>query len=151
MTMTEERKKPEPTAFHTERPNNKFVEKVYVRVFQDGTMKPVDRRQRRSATHVVKLEIEYISYEEELEIKRGAVRFDERNNVHYTDYDYVSEERIRRCLAGWNLHELFPGVFPKLYRVRRVLEDDSMEAWKRLPPLLRKGISMTINGALGPA
>lgn len=149
--MTEERKKLEPTAFQTERPNNTFIDKMYIRVFQDGTVRPVDRKQRRSATHVVELKIEYIPYEEELEIKRGAIRFDERNHVHYTDYDYVSEERIRRCLAGWNLHELFPSMFPKLYRVRRVLEDDSVEAWRKLPPLLRKSISMTVNAALGPA
>jgi hypothetical protein len=75
--------------------------------------------------------------------------FDERNNYHYPDYEIITEERIRNCLVSWNLDKQFPDDFKKLFRVRGVLEDDSVDQWKDLPPLIRKAIGSAINEALG--
>jgi len=138
-------------AVSTQRPDNSFDVKIYVAITPEGTLQPLARRQRRRADHVVKLKIEYPTYEEEIGMRQRATVFDERNQVHYTDFAKLTEERVRCCLVKWDLHEKIPGLTKRLHRLRRELEDDSMELWKNLPPLLRKTIAEEVNMAIGMA
>jgi hypothetical protein len=143
--------KPVPTALSTERPSNRFDTHIYFRVSPEGMLIPLERRKRKAAQYVFTLTIEYPAYEEELKMKLDCTRYDENHHIHYTDYDLVTEARVRKCLVRWDLHEKLPGFTIRLHRIQRQLEDESMDAWKRLPPLVRKTVGAAINEALGPA
>lgn len=134
----------------TKSPNNRFEDHIYARISDRGTLEILDMKKRRAATHKLRFEIEYPTYEVELEIRRRATVYDERFQVHYTDFARLTEERVRHCLVKWDLHSKLPGVTKRLHRKMGTLEDDSMEQWKNLPPLLRKAIAYLIDGALGP-
>jgi len=84
-------------------------------------------------------------------MKHKATSYDELHQLHYTDYANLTEQRVRKCLVGWDLHKKVPGLTKKLHRVHGNLEDDAMELWQQLPPLIRKLIADLINAALGPA
>jgi len=143
--------KPDITATSTERPTNRFTALLYLRVSPEGTLFPIERRKRRAAHYTISLLIEYPTYQDELKIKQDATRYDEGHHVHYIDFDTLTESRVRKCLVSWDLHEKIPGFTQRLHRVTGLLEDDSMESWQKLPPLVRKAISILISEALGHA
>lgn len=139
----------ELTALNTRKPNNRFEQRIYIRVTPEGTIQPLDKRKRRAAEYEFVLQLEYPSYEDELKIKALVTKYDEQHQIHFTDYALLTEERVRRCLVQWDIHEKLPQLTKKLHRIRGELEDDSMSLWKELPPLLRKTIADRINIALG--
>lgn len=142
---------PEVKAFSTEKPNNRFIISLYVRVTNEGTLIPLDRRRRRGAHYTGKLTLEYPTYEDELQMKQDATKYYEQYHLQQLDYDSVTESRIRRCLVRWDLDESIPPLrTKKIHRILGKLDDDSMELWKKLPPLIRKAIAMLINELLGP-
>lgn len=144
------RTKPEPTALSSGKTANRFNVRVYLRVSPEGTLVPILRKYRKSAHYKVDLVFQYPTYEQELELKQLSTQFDTTNQQHMLDYSRLTEERVRRCLVQWNLHEEIPSLeVSRLHRVRGLLEDDSLEEWKRLPPLLRKHIGQMVNEALG--
>jgi len=142
---------PEVKAKSTASNENRFPERIYLRVNENGTISPVEKRYRRRATHYFEIEIEYPKYSEELDMKSKSTTYDEHNQIHYTDYAMLTEHRVQRCLVRWDLHKKIPGLTKRLHRVHGFLEDDSMELWRKLPPPIRKTIADLINIALGPA
>jgi len=149
--MTKTDQIPEVKAKSTASDQNRFPERIYLRVNKNGTVVPVEKRYRRRATTYFEIEIEYPKYTEELEMKNKVTAYDEHNQIHYTDYASLTELRVQRCLVRWDLHKKLPGITKKLHRVQGYLEDDSIELWRKLPPLIRKAIADLINVALGPA
>lgn len=144
-----------PTAYSTSRPNNSFTTCLYLKVSEEGTLFALDRRRRKSADYVAKLTIEYPSYETETQIKQRCTRYDESHSQFIVDYDTLTEERVRKCLMSWNLHEAMPFLFPsgmgKLHRYHGELDDESLDLWKGLAPSIRKSVAWLINEAIGVA
>jgi hypothetical protein len=142
---------PEPKATTTEKPFNRITLPLYLRVTPEGAFIPLDRKKRRAAHYTAKVTIEYPSYEEELRMKQESMRYSEQYHLQQLDYDSLTEARLRRCLIRWDLHESVPTLkTQKLHRYLGALTDDSIEVWKKLPPLVRKAISLLINDMLGP-
>lgn len=127
--------------------NNSFEDSLNLQVQANGTLRPVSNP--KMADYRCKIKIEYPTYQEELEIKKLCTEYDETHAVHYIDQESLTEWRVRRCLADWNLHDVVPGLTGKLIRMQGKLEDKSMERFKSLPPLIRKRIIDKINRALG--
>lgn len=144
-----------PKAYSTSRPNNSFTTSLYLKVSEEGTLYALDRRRRKSADYEVKLTIEYPSYEAELQMKQRCTRYDEVRSQHIIDYDLLTEERVRRCLVNWTMHEAMPFIFPsgmgKLHRYHGELDDESLDLWKGLSPTIRKSVAWLINEAIGLA
>jgi hypothetical protein len=142
--------KPQEITAKSTKPNeNRFTEIIYVRPAKNGTIEILEYKKRRLATVQLRILIEYPTYETELEIRQKANIYDERNQIHYVDIPTVSLERIRHCLVRWDFHEKIPGLTKRLHRKTGILEDDSVDLWKKLPPNLRKYISYLIDIALG--
>ncbi len=142
---------PPAKAISTDKPNNRVIIPLYVRVTTEGYLIPIDKKKRRAAHFTGKLTVEYPSYEEELQMKQEATRYYEQYHIQQLDYESLTEARVRRCLVRWDLEESMPALGVKrLHRHLGHLEDDSMEIWKKLPPLIRKAIGMLINDLLGP-
>ena len=142
---------PDPKATSTQEDENRFRDFLYVRVSEIGTIMLVERRTPQLAHKKITITVEYPKYAKELEIKKEATRWDQQHNAHYVDYDLITEQRVRHCLVSWDLHEQFPGMTQKLHRRQGMLEDESLEHWKKLPPVLRKSIGNMINEHIGPA
>jgi hypothetical protein len=139
---------PELKVKSTQDPDNKFKHHFHLKVNSQGMLEILPKKRRRFAHYKCWVEIQYISYEREVEIKGDATYLDERKGYHLTDYDRLTELRVQRCLVSWNLHEI-PDFTKAIMRVNGILVDESLEAWKRLPPNLRKYIALQINEAMG--
>jgi hypothetical protein len=139
---------PELKVKSTKDPENKFKFHFYLKVNSFGALEILPKKRRRLAHYRSWIEIQYISYEKEVEIKEEATFLDERRGFHLTNYDRLTELRVQRCLVSWNLHEI-PDFTRALQRVNGILVDDSLNDWKTLPPSLRKYIAHQINEAMG--
>jgi len=129
-------------------PDNHFKLPFYLRVNNLGLLEVLPRKKKRLAHYNCWIEIEYCAYDREVEIKEAATFLDERKGLHLTNYDRLTELRVQRCLAGWNLHEI-PDLTVPLHRINGLLTDESLNGWKKLPPPLRKYISNQVNEAIG--
>jgi len=126
------------SATTTDPGKNRFRVPLFLRVLSNRTLRPV--KSKSASNYVVVLTFEYPTYEEELEAKKACTNFDEFHSLHFVDHDRLSEWRVRRCLVAWDLHKKVKGLTIKLHRIANQLEDESMAAYKRLPPLIRKAI-----------
>jgi hypothetical protein len=132
---------PEVKATSTKWQKGRFDTHLYLRVTPEGTLLPLVKAQRRAAHYKIKLTLEYPTYQEEIDITREATRYDRNEHIHYTDLPTLYESRVRRCLVQWDLHERIPALeVNKLHRHNRQLDDESLNMWQDLPPLLRKAI-----------
>ncbi len=132
--------------------DNRFEVKIYLRRTEDGVLVPLLARYRRRATFVVRLQLEYPTYQEERNVKLNCTRWRDKEKVFFVDYDALDEIRVSRCLIGWNLHELFPGRVEPIQRAGgqpSTMLEASLQQWRNLPPLLRKSITGRINEVLG--
>lgn len=136
----------------------RFDVPLYIRVTPEGTLQPINRKMKAAANYKIRLTLEYPTYQEELEIRKQSTRYDRTEHVHYTDVGQLTEMRVRRCLVSWDLHEKIPELFKtiktegtpgRLHRLQRQLDDESLELWQKLPPLIRKSIAEIINAYIG--
>jgi len=140
----------QPVASSTKQPHNRFKVTFYVKKTPEGQLISVGRRYRKAALFTFTITVEYPSYGEEVEMFHKVRRFDDANQSHFIDQHQMTEDRVRRCLVSWDLHEQSPHwAKKKLHRMSGLLDDESLDYWKELPPLLRKAIADTINDALG--
>lgn len=136
-------RKPVPEVTET---GQRFQIPLFLRI-DDLTGVPIPSETEQVADYKFSITVEYPTYEEELQIKKVCQVSDDYG--YRFDYEKFVEERVRRCLIKWDLHEKIPNFTDKLFRVRNVLTDESLELWKKLPPLVRKYISETIGIYMG--
>lgn len=128
---------------------NRFSVPLYIKVAANKTLRPIGSR--RQADFICQLVFEYPTYQEELDAKKAATNYDEFRQIHWIDQDKLSEWRVRRCLVKWDLHQKIPGLTKRLHRINNQLEDDSLELFMQLPPLVRKAITQRLWENLGSA
>lgn len=145
--MSEEPKLPK-FAKSTDEGENEFKIKVGFKIGFDRVLRPCSWREAEFKGIIT---AEYPSYEEELQARKENTQFDDVNMMTFLDQDGILEWRLRRCLKSWNFHTLIPNFTKELVKVERKLSDDSLNAFKKLPPRLRKEIVRKLWNALGPA
>jgi hypothetical protein len=137
-----------PVPMSTHPGENRFTARIWLQVTPDGLLEPVPVRRRKATKHYISLVLEFPTYEEEQDAKamcsghtpHGHFIFDSRRH---------EEWRLARCLVEWNLDTLFPNRVHPVERVGTSCTTKTVDQWKRLPPLVRKAISATIDAALG--
>lgn len=134
----------------TDHGQNRFTLSLHLKITPEGTLFPLSTKFRKRADRIVHITIEYPTYQEELTMKREATKYDKVEHCHFIDTDQLQEARIRRCLRKWDLHEVLPELqVDQLHVEKKILSDDSLDMWQRLPPLLRKAISNLIYVYIG--
>lgn len=126
-------------------PNNQFRTFLNLRVRANGTIEPTKNRSQSDFRCV--LLWEYPAYEKEVGLRRQSNRLDEQGQSVF-DYDAYMENRIRISLVKWSLHKV-PNLTKPINRVQDQLDDQSMRAWRQLPPLIRKSILSTLVRYMG--
>ncbi len=53
---------------------NRFKVRIYIKITEEGTLMPLSHKFRKRADRVLTVELEYPTYQEELEFKRQSTR-----------------------------------------------------------------------------
>lgn len=86
------------------------------------------------------------TFDEEVELRKKATKYDEKNRLHYIDNDILNRLKVQKLLIEWSFGNENPRL--KIHRVNGVLTDESWNSFRKLHRNIIKYILERMNGIL---
>lgn len=86
------------------------------------------------------------TFDEEVELRKMAMQFDENRRMHFMDNDRLNMIKLRRLIKAWSFENVGPRY--KLLHVNGVLADESWNIVRKLFPSITTAIIVGMNNVL---
>lgn len=104
----------------------------------------IDKLDKNIQKHWV--EFKMWSFDEEVELKKKAMIYNESKRMHFVDHDILNEMKVRRLLKDWSFKDKNENL--KIFHVNGWLVDESWGAFKNLHINICRYIIVRMNDIL---